>query len=103
MNTFERLEYWPEPYTAEVDQLELVNMGQYNVQDAKTRFSELLQLVERGDEVVIARAGQPVAKLVKMELPSKRTLGFLGPLEVPDDAFEPMSGQELSQWEKPII
>ncbi|GAB3517729.1 type II toxin-antitoxin system Phd/YefM family antitoxin [Arthrobacter monumenti] len=53
-------------------------MGQYNVQDAKTRFSELLQLVERGDEVIIARSGHPVAKLVKLERPAKRALGFLG-------------------------
>jgi prevent-host-death family protein len=103
MSTFEGLGYWPEPYTAEVDQLELVNMGQYNVQDAKTRFSELLQLVERGDEVVIARAGRPVAKLVKIERPAKRALGFLGPLDVPDEAFEPMSREELSAWETPII
>ncbi|GAB3247355.1 type II toxin-antitoxin system Phd/YefM family antitoxin [Arthrobacter pigmenti] len=102
MGTFEGLEYSPEPYTAEVDQLELVNMGQYNVQDAKTRFSELLQLVERGDEVIIARAGRPVAKLVKMDRPAKRALGFLGPLDVPDEAFEPMSREELSTWETPI-
>lgn len=95
--------FWPEPYAAEVDQLGLVNMGQYNVQDAKTRFSELLQLVERGDEVVIARSGHPVAKLVKVERPTKRALGFLGPLEVPDEAFQPMSREELSAWETPII
>nr|WP_205161814.1 type II toxin-antitoxin system prevent-host-death family antitoxin [Arthrobacter roseus] len=56
-------------------------MGQYNVQDAKTRLSELLHLVERGDEVVIARSGRPVAKLVPIELPAKRPLGFLGPSE----------------------
>ncbi len=78
-------------------------MGQYNVQDAKTRFSELLQLVERGDEVVIARAGHPVAKLVKIERPAKRALGFLGPLDVPDEAFEPMPQEEVSAWETPII
>lgn len=78
-------------------------MGQYNVQDAKTRFSELLQLVERGDEVIIARSGHPVAKLVKVERPAKRALGFLGPLDVPDDAFQPMSRKELSTWETPII
>ena len=60
-------EYWAEPYTAEVDQLDLVNMGQYNVQEAKTRLSELLNLVERGEDVVIAKAGRPVARLVKIE------------------------------------
>lgn len=35
-----------------------------NVHEAKTRLSRLLRAVERGDEVVIARAGTPVAKLV---------------------------------------
>lgn len=35
-----------------------------NVHDAKTRFSKLLARVARGGEVIIARAGRPVAKLV---------------------------------------
>jgi prevent-host-death family protein len=102
MTTFEGHEYWAEPYTAEVDQVDLVNMGQYNVQEAKTRLSELLHMVEKGDEVVIARGGRPVAKLVKLERPLKRTLGFLGPLNVPDEAFEPMSREEFSEWEQPL-
>jgi prevent-host-death family protein len=103
MTGYETYAYWGEPYTAEVDQVDLVNMGQYNVQEAKTRLSELLHMVEKGDEVVIARGGRPVAKLVKMERPLKRTLGFLGPAEVPETAFEPMSRQELAQWEQPLI
>lgn len=102
MTAFEGYEYWAEPYTADVDQVDLVNMGQYNVQEAKTRLSELLHMVERGDEVVIARGGRPVAKLVKLERPLKRTLGFLGPLNVPDQAFEPMSGEEFAEWERPL-
>lgn len=35
-----------------------------NIHEAKTRLSRLLREVERGDEVVIARAGTPVAKLI---------------------------------------
>ncbi|MHC6592036.1 type II toxin-antitoxin system Phd/YefM family antitoxin [Arthrobacter sp. C152] len=88
-------EYWCEPYVAEVDQLDLVNMGQYNVQEAKTRLSELLNLVERGEDVVIAKSGRPVARLVKIEPPSKRELGFLGPLHVPDAFYEPWSDEEM--------
>lgn len=103
MTTFDTHEYWAEPFTAEVDQLDLVNMGQYNVQEAKTRLSELLHMVEKGDEVVIARGGRPVAKLVRIERPLKRTLGFLGPLDVPVEAFEPMSREELEAWEQPLI
>jgi prevent-host-death family protein len=103
MTAFDAHEYWAEPFTAEVDQLDLVNMGQYNVQEAKTRLSELLHMVEKGDEVVIARGGRPVAKLVKIERPLKRTLGFLGPLDVPAEAFESMSREELEAWEQPLI
>lgn len=103
MTSFDQDEYWPEPYTADVDQVDLVNMGQYNVQDAKTRLSELLHMVERGDEVIIARSGRPVAKLVQIERPAKRHLGFLGPMDVPEAAFSPMTGEELAEWEQPLI
>jgi prevent-host-death family protein len=40
---------------------------QYNVHEAKTRLSQLLEQVEAGDEVVIARSGRPVARLVPYE------------------------------------
>ncbi|GAB5078877.1 hypothetical protein ARTHROSP310_20190 [Arthrobacter sp. AD-310] len=88
-------EYWAEPFCAEVDQLDLVNMGQYNVQDAKTRLSELLNLVERGEDVIIAKAGRPVARLVKIERPTRRELGFLAPLHIPDDFYEPWTDEEM--------
>ncbi|CAM2804569.1 type II toxin-antitoxin system Phd/YefM family antitoxin [Actinomyces slackii] len=37
---------------------------QYNVTEAKARLSDLLKRVERGEEVMIARAGKPVARLL---------------------------------------
>jgi prevent-host-death family protein len=37
-----------------------------NVHDAKTNFSKLLKLVERGEEVIIARAGHPIARIVRL-------------------------------------
>ncbi len=39
-------------------------LGQVNIHSAKTNLSKLLERVERGEEIVIARAGKPVAKLV---------------------------------------
>ncbi|MDP9886827.1 type II toxin-antitoxin system Phd/YefM family antitoxin [Pseudarthrobacter enclensis] len=87
--------YWSEPTAVEVDQVDLVNMGQYNVQEAKTRLSELLNLVERGEDVVIAKSGRPVARLVKIERPLKRELGFLAPLHIPDDFYEPWTDEEM--------
>ncbi len=40
-----------------------------NVHDAKTRLSQLLQAVEQGQEVIIARRGEPVARLVPAQRP----------------------------------
>jgi prevent-host-death family protein len=41
-----------------------------NIHDAKTHFSKLLKRVLKGEEVIIARAGQPIARL--SPLPPKR-------------------------------
>jgi prevent-host-death family protein len=47
-----------------------------NIHEAKTHFSALIADVQDGEEIVIAKAGVPVARLVPMDAPSgKRTLG----------------------------
>jgi prevent-host-death family protein len=76
-------------------------MAQYNVQEAKTRLSELLHMVERGEDVVIAKAGKPVARLVKIDPPTKRRLGFVKG-QLPDNFLEPMDEEELALWEAPL-
>ena len=48
-------------------------MTQVNIHDAKTRLSELIAEVENGGEVVIARAGKPAVRLVKVE-PERQVL-----------------------------
>ncbi len=49
-----------------------------NIHEAKTHLSRLLQRVAGGEEIVIAKAGTPVAKLVPYEEERKpRELGFL--------------------------
>lgn len=90
-----------EPYAVRVDQLSLVNMAQYNVQEAKTRLSELLNMVDRGEEVVIAKAGKPVARLVKIERPTRRRLGFVKG-HLPDNFLVPMDEEALALWEAPL-
>ncbi|MBI2590517.1 MAG: type II toxin-antitoxin system Phd/YefM family antitoxin [Candidatus Blackburnbacteria bacterium] len=58
-----------------------------NIHEAKTNLSRLLEQVAQGKEVVIAKAGKPVAKLVphKEEL-QPRKFGFLkGKISIPDD------------------
>lgn len=73
---------------------------QVNVQDAKTRLSELLARVERGEEITIARAGKPVARLVAIDDLPPRELGFLKLGELtPDSFFEPLSEEDLALWE----
>ena len=59
---------------------------QMNVHEAKTHFSKILEQVEQGEEVVIARAGTPIAKVVPIGGSPKRTLGGLrGEVTVSDD------------------
>jgi prevent-host-death family protein len=73
---------------------------QVNVHEAKSQLSRLLQLVEEGEKVVIARNGQPVAELV-----ASRKTGFpfgiarqepLAPTG--DDWWQPLSDAEAEDW-----
>jgi prevent-host-death family protein len=48
-----------------------------NIHEAKTHFSKLIERVRAGEEIVIAKAGRPVAKLVPIEpKPRRRPLGL---------------------------
>jgi len=44
----------------------------FNIHETKTHFSKLIALVEKGNEVVIGRAGKPVAKLVSIKVQQKK-------------------------------
>ena len=72
---------------------------QVNVQDAKTRLSELLARVERGEEIIIARGGKPVARLSPLGDPPLRELGFVPGGDIPDSFFDPLPEDELRLWE----
>ena len=48
-----------------------------NVHQAKTQLSRLLAQVEAGEEVVIARRGEPVARLVRCKSRGKRQFGAI--------------------------
>jgi prevent-host-death family protein len=45
-------------------------MRQINVHEAKTHFSELLAQIEQGEEIIVARAGKPVVRMIRY-LPEK--------------------------------
>jgi prevent-host-death family protein len=63
-----------------------------NIHEAKTHLSRLLERVAMGEEVIIAKAGKPVAKLVPLEKrPKNRCLGSAkGEFTVPDDFNDPL-------------
>ena len=53
-------------------------MQTVNIHQAKTQFSRIVEQAEAGEEIVIARAGKPVARLVSLEFaaPKSRKLGL---------------------------
>ncbi|HEV3089267.1 MAG TPA: type II toxin-antitoxin system prevent-host-death family antitoxin [Candidatus Elarobacter sp.] len=67
----------------------MIDMRTVNVHEAKTHLSTLLAAVEAGEEVVIARAGRPVARLSRYEAATEREVGIDdGRLEIADDFDE---------------
>jgi prevent-host-death family protein len=61
-----------------------------NIHEAKTHLSRLLERVALGEEVVIAKAGKPVAKLVAVHQPKTRIFGSAkGEFVVPDNFDAP--------------
>lgn len=69
-----------------------------NVAEAKAKLSELLDAASAGDDVVIARSGTPIARLVPVGSPPSRRLGFL-PVVVDDAIFDPLTDAEAADWE----
>ena len=75
-------------------------MTTVNIHEAKTNLSRLLAQVEAGEDIVIARNGKPVARLVACEPPGKREFGALrGRIKLEDSFFEPLPEAELDAWE----
>ncbi len=74
---------------------EIAHLDTVNVHEAKTHLSRLLERVERGQEIVIARAGKPVAKLVPIDdTTTRRPIGLdKGMIWMSDDFDEPLPWQ----------
>ncbi|MEM7582274.1 MAG: type II toxin-antitoxin system Phd/YefM family antitoxin [Acidobacteriota bacterium] len=73
-----------------------------NVHEAKTHLSRLLIRVAEGEEIVIAKSGKPVARLVAVEQSAKRrVLGQdRGLFEVPEDFDDPLPEEVLASFER---
>jgi prevent-host-death family protein len=72
----------------------------YTVHQTKTNLSKLLRKVANGEEVIIARGKEPVAKIIPFPArKKKRVAGSLkGKIWYAPDAFDPLSKEELRDW-----
>jgi len=77
---------------------------QLNLYEAKTQLSSLVERAAKGEEIVIAKAGKPMARLVPAEGEQKpqprRTCGqnLLGITYMAEDWDAPLSVEELKEW-----
>jgi prevent-host-death family protein len=82
-------------------------MAKVNMHEAKTHFSKLVELALQGEEVIIARSGKAVVRLVPVEgVGALRPVG-LNRQETDDDfvkrSLEPLSEEELALWYNPKL
>jgi prevent-host-death family protein len=73
----------------------------FNIHDAKTNLSRIVDDVAAGAEVIIAKAGKPMARLVPIDLPVRsKKLGLLkGKIKVADDFNTPLDDETLGLFE----
>ena len=76
-------------------------MAVVTIHTAKTTLSQLIARAEAGEEIVLARGTQPVAKIVAIEpAPQKRQPGtYKGRISVDPSFFDPLPDDELDAWE----
>lgn len=75
---------------------------QVNIYEAKTRLSELVEQASRGETIVIAKAGTPLAKLVPLDARPKSTIKFgtmKGEFKESDDFDAPLPDDLLELFE----
>ncbi len=74
-------------------------MRVFNIHEAKTHLSRLIERAARGEPFVIAKAGKPMVKVVPLETPNRKRIrrtGFLqGQFSIPDD-FDRMGSEEIA-------
>ncbi len=77
-------------------------METVNIYDAKTRFSQLVDKVVSGEDVVVSRNGKPLVRITQLEKPKRRIkFGLLkGELTVPRDFDAPLPDETLAGFER---
>lgn len=77
-----------------------MGLMEVNIHEAKTHFSKILQRALAGEEVIISRAGEPIAKLVPIAPRVRRRFGVdRGVFEVPDDFDAPLPESVQNSFE----
>ena len=73
-------------------------MEKFNIHEAKTQLSRLLESAAAGEEIIIAKAGKPVARLVGIEQrAAPRRKGLLkGMVKIHDDFYEPLPEEVIA-------
>ena len=74
-------------------------MTTVNVHEAKTHFSKFLARAHAGEEIIVAKAGKPYARLVPLKDPERRQPGRYRET-IPDSFFEGLPDKELEAWER---
>ncbi len=73
-------------------------MGVYNVHEAKTHLSRLLERVAEGEEIIIAKSGRPVAKLVRVAVEPRRPGRLKDRIRVGPDFDDPLPEEVLAAF-----
>jgi len=76
-------------------------MSTVNIHEAKTHLSRLIERVSEGEEIVIAKSGKPVARLVPYERPRvpRQPGSMRDKLQVADDFDAPLPSELLAGFE----
>lgn len=75
-------------------------MQTYNIHEAKTQLSKLVEMAAKGESFLIAKAGKPMVKVIALDTPEPsqmKRFGFMsGQTKVPDD-FNTMGVAEIQE------
>jgi prevent-host-death family protein len=76
-------------------------METITIHKAKTQLSRLIEKVERGGEIIIARGKQPVARLsgIEKNYGDRKPGAWKGKIKIGPEFFEPLPPEELEGWE----
>ncbi|HED14895.1 MAG TPA: type II toxin-antitoxin system Phd/YefM family antitoxin [Gammaproteobacteria bacterium] len=70
-----------------------------NIHEAKTHFSRLVGRAHVGEEIIIAKAGKPYARLVPLSDRMEKRMPGIAKGAVTDAFFESLPEDELARWE----